>query len=235
MTIGIEVKGKIARLVDDSQYLVCGNSDYEVEFEFDEEWSGVNAKTAVFVFGDRTIYQPFTGNLCAGVEIRNATLCAIGVFAGDIKTTTGASVGCHLSITDIGGKPEEPSQDVYDQIMVLLDKAIEAHTELPVGGKAGQVLKKKSDKDYDTAWVDDEVGKTVDLSGYYTKTETDAIIKAVNESIDTKIDEKVGDLSKALDDLHQVALSYQIGDIEAAMEVLDANTQALKSEVDNKV
>jgi hypothetical protein len=154
--IRISVKDKIACLVDKEQFLVCGNNDYEVLFDFDSDWEGINAKTAVFVYGNTPIHQPFVGNVCEGVEIKNATLCAIGVFAGNIKTTTGATIECKPSIRDLGGVPKPPSKEVYDEIMALLDKAIEAHTELPTGGKKGQVLKKVSDKDYDTAWENDE-------------------------------------------------------------------------------
>jgi hypothetical protein len=154
--IRISVKDKIACLVDKEQFLVCGNNDYKVVFDFDSDWEGISAKTAVFVYGNTPIHQPFAGNVCEGVEIKNATLCAIGVFAGDIKTTTGATIECRPSIRDIGGVPKPPSKEVYDEIMALLDKAIEAHTELPTGGKKGQVLKKVSDEDYDTEWANDE-------------------------------------------------------------------------------
>lgn len=154
--IRISVKDKIACLVDKEQFLVCGNNDYEVVFDFDSDWEGINTKTAVFVYGKNPVHQPFVGNVCQGVAVENATLCAIGVFAGNIKTTTGATIECKPSIRDLGGVPKPPSKEVYDEIMALLDKAIEAHTELPTGGKKGQVLKKVSDKDYDTAWENDE-------------------------------------------------------------------------------
>lgn len=189
--IRIIVRDKVATLEDRSQYLVCGNSDYEVVFDLDADWEGVVAKTAVFVFGETTIFVPFETAVCEGVEIKNATVCAIGLFAGDIKTTTGAAVCCKPSIRDIGGVPSEPSKEVYDEIMALLDKAIQAHTELPVGGKAGQVLKKKSDADYDTEWADDKAGEKVDL------TEIENRLTAVEEDI--------GKIDEVFDELHAFA------------------------------
>lgn len=189
--IRIVVRDKVATLEDKAQFLVCGNNDYEVVFDFDEEWQGISVKTGVFVYGDTPIYQPFTDNVCEGVEIKNATLCAIGVFAGDIKTTTGATISCKPSIRDLGGVPQAPTQEVYDKIMVLLDKAIQAHTELPVGGKKGQVLKKVSDEDYDTEWADDVAGESVDL------TEIENRLTAVEESI--------GDIDAVFDELHEFA------------------------------
>ena len=68
--IRIAVKDKIACLVDKEQFLVCGNNDYEVVFDFDSDWEGISAKTAVFVYGNTPIHQPFVGNVCKGVEIK---------------------------------------------------------------------------------------------------------------------------------------------------------------------
>lgn len=156
--INIEIRNKRAKLTNPDEYLVCGNNDYELVFDFDEEWAEYPAKTALFVFSDKSVPVVFDGNICKGVAIEGATECAIGVFAGDIKTTTGAFICCLASIRDIGKTPKTPEPDVYNQIMELLQKAIQAHTELPTGGKAGQILKKKSEKDYDTEWADDEGG-----------------------------------------------------------------------------
>lgn len=157
--IVININNKIACLANENDYLVCGNNDYDVEFNFDGDWEGITAKTAVFVYGNIPVYMPFDGNICEGVAIENSTLCAVGVFAGDLKTTTAATINCKLSVRDIAnGAPKPPSSEVYDRIMELLDKAMQAHTELPIGGVKGQVLKKKSDKDYDTEWGNDEGG-----------------------------------------------------------------------------
>lgn len=157
----IDVANKIASLANPEDFLVCGNNDYDIEFRFDGDWEGVIAKTAVFVYGNTPVYMPFDGNICDGISIENSTICAIGVFAGDLKTTTAAVINCEPSIRDLAnGVPKPPSSEVYDQIMKLLDKAMQAHTELPIGGVKGQVLKKKSEKDYDTEWGDAEGGIT---------------------------------------------------------------------------
>ena len=123
--IRISVRDKVACLEDKEQFLVCGNNDYTVIFDFDSDWDGINAKTAVFVYGNTAIHIPFDGNECDGVAIENAALCAIGVFAGNIKTTTGATINCRTSIRDLGGVPKEPTPEVYDKIMELLNKYIE--------------------------------------------------------------------------------------------------------------
>lgn len=202
--IEIRVENKHAFLVNESDYLVNGNSDYDVHFSFDEDWDGVVAKTALFVFGNQSIPVPFEGNICDGVATHDCSLCAIGVFAGDLKTTTGATIRCVQSIRDLGGVPEAPSKEVYDIIMALLDKAIQAHTELPTGGKAGQVLTKKSEKDYDTEWTSmtDEKGTIVKVNGEAVS-EFDADTKADIQYVDNKI----GDIQSALEELHTYAQS----------------------------
>jgi hypothetical protein len=122
---------------------------------------------------------------------------------------------CVLSITDIGKTPKAPTKYVYDQIMDLLQKAIQAHTELPTGGKKGQVLKKQSDDDYDTAWEDDKAGSVVDLSNYYNKGEIDAKLKVVDDTL-TRNQENI---DNNIIDIHD--LRVRTSELEA--EVLGVN------------
>ena len=124
MQLRINVNNKIATLVDKSEYLVCGNNDYKVVFDFDGDWDNYNVKTALFVFGDKTISVVFEGDTCDGVAIENSTVCYIGVMAGDVRTTTPAMVNCKLSIADMGETPSAPTEDVYNQIIELLNKYI---------------------------------------------------------------------------------------------------------------
>ena len=181
--IAIDIKDKVAILADKEQFLVCGNNDYEVVFNFDSDWDGINVKTALFVFGDNPIAVPFEGNTCEGVAIENSTICAIGVFAGDLKTSTGASIRCIPSVRDMGGVPTPPTPEVYDKIMEMLDKAMQAHTELPTGGKKGQVLSKKSDEDYETEWVDIEVEGNTEEIGYYDTIISDVSVTSFSDQL----------------------------------------------------
>jgi hypothetical protein len=125
--INISVKKKIATLTDINFELVGGNSDYKVVFDFDEDWAEHHAKTALFVFGNNTIKKVFEGNVCDGVSIENATMCFVGVFSGDMATTTPACLsGIRQSIRDVAnGLPEAPEEDVYNQIIDLLNRYLE--------------------------------------------------------------------------------------------------------------
>ena len=169
--IYIDVRDKVACLRNPEDFLVCDNSDYDVEFSFDEAWANYPVKTVLFVYGDRDIKVVMDGNVCEGVAIQSATMCLVGVYSDDIVCTTPAKINCLLSAkSESNGNPEPPTKDVYDEIIALLNRYINAVKGAPAGGTKGQVLKKVSDKDYDYQWEDDEVR---DLTNYYTKEQSE--------------------------------------------------------------
>lgn len=122
MIIKIEIKNKIARTIDANSFIVCNNDDYELEFAFDEEWAGYNAKTAYFVAGKKTLPPvQFKGNKCPVPRVTNATVLSVGLSAGDLRTTTDAAITCRKSIRCKCGAPEAPKTEVYDEIMAKLN------------------------------------------------------------------------------------------------------------------
>lgn len=129
MNIDIIVANKIATAVG-SPVIVCGNSDYTVTFSFDSEWGGLTAKTARFSFVKdgqlKYCDVPFMGSVCEVPVLSNIKRVGIGVYAGNLYTTTGAVIDCKKSILCDGGVNEPPEEDVYNQIMELLNKGSEA-------------------------------------------------------------------------------------------------------------
>ena len=123
MVIQIDVTGRRAVPVG-SPVIVCGNSGYTVEFSFDSAWSGLTAKTARFVYiRDGSIqYQDvvFEGTTAQVPVLANIQEVRVGVFAGDLCTSTPALIPCELSIRCGTGAPEDPTPSQYDQIMALL-------------------------------------------------------------------------------------------------------------------
>lgn len=115
--INITVREKSAR-ADDRARIVCGNSDYSVRFDFDEEWEAYDLKTARFITegGFFTDVQ-FTGSDCAVPVLTGTRSLLVGVFAGDVRTTTPAYIPAIPCITDTGGIPAAPPPDVYAQLM----------------------------------------------------------------------------------------------------------------------
>lgn len=98
-TIEILISNKIAIAPADA-FIVCGNSEYQIAFKFDETWTGYNKKTARFIFGNKYKDVEFEGDTCKGVVISNTREVFIGVYAerGEITTTTSARIECKKSV-----------------------------------------------------------------------------------------------------------------------------------------
>ena len=118
-TINISVHNKMAAA--DGTIYICGNSDYLVEFDFDREWDAFEYKTARFIYGTTYTDQVFQGNFCPVPVFYNLTSFRVGVFAGDLSTTTPATVYAKKSILCGSGVPADPSINVYNQIMTLIN------------------------------------------------------------------------------------------------------------------
>lgn len=119
--------------------IVCGNSDYKISFNFDEEWAAHGVKTARFIWNGQYADVVFTGNVCDVPVITNTTMVAVGVYAGDLRTTTPALIRCDKSILCGDGLPVEPRPDVYAQIIELLNEAgvgVEVDSTLSIKGAA---------------------------------------------------------------------------------------------------
>ena len=117
--ISITVKNKVARA--DKVIIVCDNSDYTAVFDFDDEWSAYDTKTARFVYCGTYTDVVITGNECPIPKIQDARSLYVGVYAGDLHTTTPAYISCVPSILCGNGIPADPTPDVYAQIMELLN------------------------------------------------------------------------------------------------------------------
>lgn len=115
----ITVREKLASYTGNIPY-ICGNSDYLVRFDFDNEWDTYPQKTARFVWGSDYTDVMFEGNDCPFPLIESAMTVVVGVFAGNLKTTTGASVSAYYSIRSKHGSPAAPKPNVYDRIMETL-------------------------------------------------------------------------------------------------------------------
>ena len=163
-TINVNIQNKFATTVG-SPVVVCGNSDYEIVFDFDAEWGAYPTKTARFVWNNQHTDVVFTGSVCPAPVIENAHFFTVGVFAGNLRTTAPARITTQKSILCGSGSPAAPTDDVYNQIMALLNKG-GAVNGVPAGGKAGQLLYKKSDDDFDVEWSDLVIPKEYGLVTY---------------------------------------------------------------------
>lgn len=123
MLIQVNVTNKHAQVLG-TPTIVCGNSDYKIQFTFDGEWNTGAAKTARFVYmnGGSVDYTDvvFTGDTVDVPILSNTRTVRVGVFEGNLHTTTPAVIPCELSIRCGTGAPVDPTPSQYDQIMVLL-------------------------------------------------------------------------------------------------------------------
>lgn len=124
MNIPIKITNKTATVVG-SPVIVCDNSDYKLALTFDAEWADQPVKTARFVFvtdGEvKNIDVLVNGTEADVPKLLDTKEVFIGVYAGDLRTTTPARVPCQLSIRSFGAKPADPTPSQYDQIIALLN------------------------------------------------------------------------------------------------------------------
>lgn len=119
-TIEITIKERIATVAAGT-VLVCDNPTDTVLFNFDEEWSERVAKTARFAYGGSYIDVPFTGNEVQVPDIHRTDHVNIGVYANDL-TSTYVKINCRYSVKSLGGNNPAPDEDIYNQILGLIDK-----------------------------------------------------------------------------------------------------------------
>lgn len=144
-TIDIIIRNKTASAVN-QPCIVCGNSDYNVKFNFDDEWQAHNNKIGVFAYNRCGEWQSekvlFEGDTCPVPALHGVRSVWIGVTAGDVRTSTPADVPCRMGATDFSGTTEKPSADVWGQILAKLDELqteIDEIKEGEVWEKIGQV------------------------------------------------------------------------------------------------
>ncbi len=152
-TIKVTVRDLIASQTCRTVY-VCGNSEFVIEFDFDDEWKDRFTKTARFKWNGQPHDVVFDGNRCPVPVISDAFSFTVGVFAGNLRTTTDAYVSAKKGALCGGGLPHDPPPDVYAQIMEKLNNAggvtpeqieaaVEAYlTENPIDGITQEELEK---------------------------------------------------------------------------------------------
>lgn len=142
--IAITVSDKHAT-VEGSPTIVCGNSNYFVTFTFDKEWDAEAVKTARFVYvqNGAVKYEDvrFKGNSVTVPVMANTKEVRVGVFAGDLQTTTPARIPCEPSIRCGTSVPGDLTPGQYDRIMTILNNksalAESLKPYLSVGGNGG--------------------------------------------------------------------------------------------------
>lgn len=94
----IAVNNKVATYLSRDGNIVCGNSDYQITFSFDSEWDAYEEKVARFIWNGQYIDVTFTGDTVPVPMVSKTNLLKIGVYAGELSTTTSADIPCVFSV-----------------------------------------------------------------------------------------------------------------------------------------
>lgn len=122
--INIDVQNRIATAQGDPR-IICGNGDYTVTFTFDEEWERYPAKTVRVSYWKNGLHLhapdiQITGSIAALPALYGIGEAEIGVYVGNIKTTTPARIPCVPCATDDEPQHTDPTPDVYAQLLEYL-------------------------------------------------------------------------------------------------------------------
>lgn len=105
----IQIANKTATYTLRDGAVVCDNTDYTAVFTFDEEWAAETARVARFVWNGRHHDVDIAADgTCAVPRITGAKVLHVGVYAGELRTTTSAEIPCEASILS---KPTEPGEE----------------------------------------------------------------------------------------------------------------------------
>ena len=127
--------------------LVSYNKGYDANFIFDDEWNGL-VKTVRFINGDKHKEVILENDKCEFPIDIMGSVVEVGVFAGDLKSTTSTYVLFLPSILEKFGVPVDPTPDVYMQIIRMIE---EIKNETDNEEKAVVVFKSWSEQDVEEA------------------------------------------------------------------------------------
>lgn len=102
MLLHIDVVNKVATYQKRDGCIVCGNSGYKIEFNFDSEWDRVDPADifAVFIWNGQTQKVRIDDDReCDVPVIRNTDKIVVGVYSESAgMATTGTEIPCKKSI-----------------------------------------------------------------------------------------------------------------------------------------
>ncbi len=176
-TLHISVVDKIATYQKRDGDIVCGNSGYQIKFTFDGEWGAHTKKTARFIWNGQIFDKDFTGDTCDVPIVTKTKELQVGVFAGDLTTTTPAKIGCKPSILCGAGTPSVANDKHYaNEAKEAAEKATQA-AEAEVARLVGEIGISQSLGDSVTATVSQKV--VTDTAHTLTKKTTPILFKDI--------------------------------------------------------
>lgn len=200
--IEINISNKIARLKEKRDFVVCGNSDYIIHFDFDEEWNDYDVKTARFKYNGKHVDIVFSGVDCPMPVISNTRTVEIGVYAGDLHTSSPAIIPAKGSILCGNGvKHPDPEPDVYNQLLEIIKN---------MGSGSGEISEEKLTAAIEAYFEENPVVGEPGLTPYIK----DAYWWIGEQNTNVKAEGKDGSNAKVTADSIKTALGYVPADAE---------------------
>ena len=194
MILHVDVVNKIATFQKRGGCIVCGNSDYQIKFSFDAEWNEYTTKTARFIWGGHYTDVDFTGDSCDVPTIYDTAEVEVGVYAGDLKTTTSARIDCQKSILCKGGTPSEENDRAH------ANEAKEAADRAEAAAKVAE--------EYAGKIIIEGGGISAEVERRLTDLEADVDELQKNGSISEEVEKQLTDLEAAIDAIN-ATLNYE--------------------------
>lgn len=167
----ITVNNKVATYLSRDGNIVCGNSDYQIIFAFDDEWNGYEEKIARFIWSNKFIDVIFTGDSVQVPLISQTNLLTVGVYAGELATTTPARITCTPSILCQVAESEQ-------EVIVDKDGVLQYRTPSPSSANDGDILEVKNGAYVITSIAKSKIADYVDT----------AIEEAITTALTTEVD-----------------------------------------------
>lgn len=136
MCISIKIKEVKNRLDFDDLYspIVCGNSNYELKFDFDDEWKRCSVKTAIFVVDGKKAIVKFHGDTVKVPTMPNAPYVVVSLqgYVEDemILNSTGIKIALQESpgLSDL--QEFEPLQNYFTKIVGAINRLENGEIEI---------------------------------------------------------------------------------------------------------
>ena len=127
MTNRIKIKEVANKLTYDYKTpIVCGNTNYEIEFEFSDVWKIVEKKTEIFLVDGKKMFVEFTGNICKMPSFPNAYFCMLTLTSapgnGEFYNTNELVI--NLTQNDLGAEVQlmDPFVGYYSRLLEAIKK-----------------------------------------------------------------------------------------------------------------
>lgn len=98
----ISVNDKIATYDNRDGIIVCGNGDYQLVINFDNDWEEITNKTARFIWNGQYKDVAVIDNKVKVPVIKNTKELIVGIYADNVSTTA-VTIPCVLSVLCEGG------------------------------------------------------------------------------------------------------------------------------------